>query len=511
MAYSSFSKCSSDTGGISVKNLCVSVPGKDLLKDVNLKIAYKKRYALVAPNGAGKTTLIQLISSREIPISEKISIVGVDQILEKTQKSCMSYVMDADAKHKRLLDKEERILQAIESEEITDEADLEELLEALGQVQIELDDRNESEMRASKILHGLGFTEEMKTGSASTLSGGWRMRLSLARALVMLPDILLLDEPTNHLDLRAVVWLENYLQTWKRTVIVITHDKDFIDNAATDILTIVNKQLIHVRGCYDDLIVILQQQQAQTAPKKGRISTPPAIHFDFGDCEYELPPSGSIQVSEVSFGYTKDNYVIHDLDMCINNASRVAVLGLNGSGKSTILKLISGELQPVKGEVKRHQKLRVACYGQHTVDDLATDQTSIGYLSGRHTNMDLTGLHKTLSLFGLAAVDRNRPLSNISGGQRSRVVLADIYLLKPHILILDEPTNHLDIVSIEALTKAIRAFPGGVILASHNSQLLRAVTGDLERSEVWSVESGRIFLEKQTYAEYRKKMLNDYT
>lgn len=507
MAYCSFSKCSSDTGGLSVKNLCVNVPGKELLKDVNLKIAYKKRYALVAPNGAGKTTLLHLILSRQIPINEKISIVGVDQILKNTEESCMSYIMNADAKHQRLLDKEERILQALEAEETTRE-DMDELLEALEDVQSKLCSRNESEMRASKILHGLGFSEQMKTGSASTLSGGWRMRLSLARALVMLPDILLLDEPTNHLDLRAIVWLEKYLQAWKKTVVVVTHDKDFIDNAATDILTIVQKQLVHVRGSYDDLIAILQQQQTHSA-KKGEIARSTALHFDFGNCEYELPPSGSIQVSSVSFGYVEDIQIISDLDMCINNASRVAVLGLNGSGKSTILKLISGELQPGQGEVKRHRKLRTACYGQHTVDDLATDQTSIDYLSARHTNTDLTTLHKTLSLFGLSAVDRNRRLSDISGGQRSRVILGDIYLLKPHILILDEPTNHLDIVSIDALAKALRVFPGGVILASHNSQLLTAVTEDSDRSEIWSVECGKISLERDTYARYRERMLTE--
>lgn len=324
------------------------------------------------------------------------------------------------------------------------------------------------------------------------------MRLSLARALVMLPDIMLLDEPTNHLDFKAVVWLEYYLQGWKKSLVVVTHDKDFIDNVATDILTIVDKRLLHCRGSYDDLVHTLTMSRTKQSYKP---------HFDFGDCPYDLPDSAAINVSNLTFSYVAGEVILKDIDMCLHNKSRIAVLGGNGTGKSTLLKIICGCLRPGSGLVQKHNKLRLSYYGQHVVDDLETESTPVQYISGRHSNANLTSVHKTLSLFGLAKEDRIRSMSKLSGGQRSRVIFADIYLQKPHLVILDEPTNHLDTLSIDALSTAIAKFEGGVVVASHNSQLLNAVTEDEDRSEVWFLENGEVYIEPGGFQKYKKDIM----
>lgn len=224
MAYCTFSRAATSPTDISLKGLSVFVPGKQLLIDVDLKLSFRKRYAIVAPNGAGKTVLMKLIATRQIPITIEKTIYLVDQILLHPSGTCLRYVIDADTRREDLRIEEEEILQAIESG--ADEQQLEDRLERLEHVQDLLSIVEDTKAKASKILSGLGFSEAMKNGPTESLSGGWRMRLSLARALLMSPDILLLDEPTNHLDFKSVVWLEKYLQiaSFPGGVILASHN-----------------------------------------------------------------------------------------------------------------------------------------------------------------------------------------------------------------------------------------------------------------------------------------------
>ncbi|KAL0440697.1 UNVERIFIED_CONTAM: ABC transporter F family member 4 [Sesamum radiatum] len=395
-----------------------------------------------------------------------------------------------------------------------------------------------AEAQASKILAGLGFSKDMQGRPTKSFSGGWRMRISLARALFVQPTLLLLDEPTNHLDLRAVLWLEEYLCRWKKTLVVVSHDRDFLNTVCNEIIHLHDMKLHFYRGNFDDFesgyeqrrkemnkkFEIYDKQEAAKnkgkgkadeddplpeAPQKWRDYT---VEFHFPEPTELTPPL--LQLIEVSFSYPgRNDFRLSNVDVGIDMGTRVAIVGPNGAGKSTLLNLLAGDIVPTEGEVRKSQKLRIGRYSQHFVDLLTMDETPVQYLLRLHPDQE--GLSKQeavrakLGKFGLPSHNHLTPIAKLSGGQKARVVFTSISMSKPHILLLDEPTNHLDMQSIDALADALDEFTGGVVLVSHDSRLISRVCEDEEKSEIWVVENGTVEAFPGSFEEYKEELIKE--
>ncbi|KAJ9675235.1 hypothetical protein PVL29_024260 [Vitis rotundifolia] len=386
----------------------------------------------------------------------------------------------------------------------------------------------------------------MQGCATQSFSGGWRMRISLARALFVQPTLLLLDEPTNHLDLMAVLWLEEYLCRWKKTLVVVSHDRDFLNTVCSEIIHLHDQKLHFYNRNFDDFESGYEQRRKEMNKKfeihdeqvkaakrtgieskasknktKGKVDDdepPPeapkklrdySVEFHFPKPIELTPPL--LQLIEVSFSYpNREDFRLSDVNVDIDMGTHVAIVGPNGAGKSTLLNLLAGDLVPMEGEVQRSQKLRIGRYSQHFVDLLKMDETSVQYLLRLH--LDQEGLSKQeavrakLGKFGLPSHNHLTPIMKLSGGQKARVVFTSISMSKPHILPLDEPTNHLDMQSIDALADALDEFSGGVVLVSHDSRLISRVCKDEERSEIWVVENGTVSSFSKSFEEYKEEL-----
>ncbi|MBA0548598.1 hypothetical protein Golax_016498 [Gossypium laxum] len=549
---------------ITIDNFSVSARGKELLKNASVKISHGKRYGLVGPNGMGKSTLLKLLAWRKIPVPKNIDVLLVEQEVVGDDRTALQAVVSANEELIRLRE-EVAALQNSSASNGEDENDLngddagERLAELYEKLQILGSDA--AEAQASKILAGLGFTKAMQGRPTRSFSGGWRMRISLARALFVQPTLLLLDEPTNHLDLRAVLWLEEYLYRWKKTLVVVSHDRDFLNTVCTEIIHLHDMKLQFYRGNFDDFESGYEQRRKEMNKKfeiyekqvkaakrsgnrvqqekvkdrakfaaakeaaknkgKGKIDEDdrPAeapkkwrdysVEFHFPEPTELTPPL--LQIMNVSFSYpNREDFRLSDVDLGIDMGTRVAIVGPNGAGKSTLLNLIAGDLVPTEGEVRRSQKLRIGRYSQHFVDLLTMEETPVQYLLRLHPDQE--GLSKQeavrakLGKFGLPSHNHLTPIAKLSGGQKARVVFTSISMSKPHILLLDEPTNHLDMQSIDALADALDEFTGGVVLVSHDSRLISRVCEDEEKSQIWVVDNGTVNTFPGTFEDYKDEL-----
>ncbi|CAI9111325.1 OLC1v1011527C1 [Oldenlandia corymbosa var. corymbosa] len=547
---------------ITVDSFSVSARGKELLKNASVKIAHGKRYGLVGPNGKGKSTLLKLLAWRKIPVPKNIDVLLVEQEVVADDRTALEAVVSANEELVQLR-------QEVASLQNTSSSSADDLDDDAGEKLAELYEKLEllgsdaAESQASKILAGLGFTKEMQARATKSFSGGWRMRISLARALFIQPTLLLLDEPTNHLDLRAVLWLEEYLCRWKKTLVVVSHDRDFLNSVCGEIIHLHDMKLHYYRGNFDDFESGYEQrrkeankkaevhekviQKAKTgtrvqlekvkerakhnaakeaskrkgkdkddddepkpeAPQKWRDYT---VEFHFPEPTELTPPL--LQLIEVSFSYpNREDFRLSNVDVGIDMGTRVAIVGPNGAGKSTLLNLLAGDLVPSEGEVRRSQKLRIGRYSQHFLDLLKMDETPVQYLLRLHPDQE--GMSKQeavrakLGKFGLPSHNHLTPIAKLSGGQKARVVFTSISMSKPHILLLDEPTNHLDMQSIDALAEALDEFTGGVVLVSHDSRLISHVCADEERSQIWIVENGTVETFPGSFDEYKEELLTE--
>ncbi|GAB2222292.1 hypothetical protein Drorol1_Dr00013504 [Drosera rotundifolia] len=548
---------------ITIENFSVSARGIELLKNTSLKISHGKRYGLVGPNGKGKSTLLKLLAWRKIPVPKNIDVLMVEQEVVGDDKTALQAVVSANEELVKLRSEVDSLQNSSSNadENGNDEAgeklaELYDKLEALGS--------DAAEAQASKILAGLGFTKDMQARPTKSFSGGWRMRISLARALFMQPTLLLLDEPTNHLDLRAVLWLEEYLCRWKKTLIVVSHDRDFLNTVCNEIIHLHDLKLHLYRGNFDefekgyeqrrkemtkkyeeyvkqmkaakksgnqaaqqkvkDRAKFAAEKEASRSKAKGKIDEDEpveeaprkwhdySVEFHFPEPTELTPPL--LQLIEVSFSYpNRDDFRLSNVDVGIDMGTRVAIVGPNGAGKSTLLNLLAGDLVPTEGEVRRSQKLRIGRYSQHFVDLLTMEETPVHYLLRLHPVQE--GLSKQeavrakLGKFGLPSNNHLTPIVKLSGGQKARVVFTSISMSNPHILLLDEPTNHLDMQSIDALADALEEFEGGVILVSHDSRLISRVCDDEEKSQIWVVEDGTVRFFDGTFDEYKEELLQE--
>ncbi|GBF96295.1 ABC transporter F family member [Raphidocelis subcapitata] len=555
---------------IKVHSLTIRAKGKLLLENTSLTITAGRRYGLVGPNGRGKSTLLKLLARRQIPVPGDIDVLLVEQEVVGSEQSALQAVVAADVELVALRLEEAKLTEDLAADPHPPGLDVDAASARLNEVYEALNERSSAtaESRASKILHGLGFTPAMQTRPTSSFSGGWRMRISLARALYIQPTLLLLDEPTNHLDLRAVLWLEEYLTRWKKTLVVVSHDRDFLNSVTTDIIHLHDLNLHFYRGNFAQFEEMYEQKrrevnkafdryekQLKAAKAKGQsnkqsqekvgrahaqkvkgkagkrdgmggdeasgsaAANAPQKWSDY-QVEFHFPlptdlgSNSLMQLMDADFKYPgREDFGLVNVNIGIDMGSRVAIVGPNGAGKTTLMNLLSGDLEPTAGESRRSPKLRVGRYNQHFVDALSMDVNPVEYLMTKYPQSGLKpeAVRAILGKFGLSGHHHLVPIVKLSGGQKARVVFAGICLSQPHILLLDEPTNHLDMQSIDALCDAVEEFGGGVVVISHDAQLLSRLCADEERSQVWIVDNGEITPYDGDFEDYRDELTKEIT
>lgn len=541
---------------IKVDNIDISIGGLRILSDTDLTLAYGRRYGLVGQNGIGKSTLLRALSRREVNIPTHISILHVEQEITGDDTSALQAVLDADVWRKHLLRELEKVtkeLAEIESERATladtsgDAARLDKqregLDQTLGDIQSKLAEMesDKAESRAASILAGLGFSPERQQFPTKSFSGGWRMRLALARALFCEPDLLLLDEPSNMLDVPSITFLSNYLQGYPSTVLVVSHDRAFLNEVATDIIHQHSERLDYYKGANFDSFYATKEERRKTAKReydnqmvqrahlqafidkfrynaaksseaqsrikkleKMPVLQPPeaeyTVKFNFGDVEKLSPPI--IQMQNVSFTYNKDKpSILKNVDLDVQLDSRIGIVGPNGAGKTTALKLLIGALQPTSGIVSAHARLRLAYFAQHHVDALDLNTSPVGFMAARFPGRSDEEYRRHLGAFGITGMLGLQKMELLSGGQKSRVAFACLSLQNPHVLVLDEPSNHLDIEAMDALSEALRNFGGGVVLVSHDVDTIAKVC-----SSLWICDNGTIENYAGTIHDYKKRI-----
>ncbi|XP_010651804.1 ABC transporter F family member 1 [Vitis vinifera] len=505
---------------IRIESLSVTFHGHDLIVDTELELNYGRRYGLLGLNGCGKSTLLTAIGCRELPIPEHMDIHHLTREIEASDMSALEAVISCDEERLKL-EKEAEVLAA------QDDGGG----EALDRVyeRLEAMDASTAEKRAAEILFGLGFNKTMQAKKTQDFSGGWRMRIALARALFMNPTILLLDEPTNHLDLEACVWLEETLKNFDRILVVVSHSQDFLNGVCTNIIHMQNRKLKLYTGNYDqyvqtraeleenqmkqykweqDQIASMKEyiarfghgsaklaRQAQSKEKtlakmeRGglteKVVRDKILVFRFTDVG-KLPPP-VLQFVEVTFGYTPDNLIYKNIDFGVDLDSRIALVGPNGAGKSTLLKLMTGDLFPIDGMVRRHNHLRIAQFHQHLTEKLDLEMSALLYMMREYPGNEEEKMRAAIGKFGLTGKAQVMPMKNLSDGQRSRVIFAWLAYRQPHMLLLDEPTNHLDIETIDSLAEALNEWDGGLVLVSHDFRLINQVA-----QEIWVCENQKV-------------------
>ena len=498
---------------------------KLLLENASLTVHSGHKVGLIGANGSGKTSLFALIRGElsqdkgEWSIPPGWVIAHVAQEAAPADTTAIDYVLDGD-----------RELRAIESALAVAQADEAADAHAGGEHLAELHHRFEiidgysARARAAMLLSGLGFSADRHNDPVSTFSGGWRMRLNLAQALMCRSDLLLLDEPTNHLDLDAVLWLEDWLERYPGTLLLITHDRDFLDAVVGEIVHLDQRRLKHYTGNYAQfereraLALALQQsayvkQQKQIAHLRSyidrfrakatkakqaqsriktleRMEVIAAAHVDSPfSFELEAHPTSArqlLKLDRATLGYG-NTAVLENVDWAILAGERIGLLGPNGAGKSTLLRAIAGELVPLSGSRLAAAGLRIGYFAQHQVEQLRLAESAMWHMRRLEPGTRDQELRDFLGSFDFRGERATSPVQDFSGGEKARLTLALLARQKPNLLLLDEPTNHLDIDMREALTEALQDYTGALIVVAHDRHLLRA-TAD----ELWLVDDGEV-------------------
>ncbi|XP_044529661.1 ATP-binding cassette sub-family F member 1 isoform X1 [Gracilinanus agilis] len=529
---------------IKLEKFSISAHGKELFVNADLYIVAGRRYGLVGPNGKGKTTLLKHIANRALSIPPNIDVLLCEQEVVADETPAVQAVLRADTKRLKLLEEEKRLQGRLEQGDDAAAEKLEKVYEELRAMGAAA-----AEAKARRILAGLGFDPEMQNRPTQKFSGGWRMRVSLARALFMEPTLLMLDEPTNHLDLNAVIWLNNYLQGWRKTLLIVSHDQGFLDDVCTDIIHLDAQRLHYYRGNYMTFKKMYQQKQkellkqyekqekklkelkaggkstkqaekqtkealtrkqqkcrrknqdeeAQEAPELLKRPKEYIVRFTFPDPPPLSPPV--LGLHGVTFGYEGQKPLFKNLDFGIDMDSRICIVGPNGVGKSTLLLLLTGKLTPTQGEMRKNHRLKIGFFNQQYAEQLRMEETATEYLQ-RGFNLPYQDARKCLGRFGLESHAHTIQICKLSGGQKARVVFAELACREPDVLILDEPTNNLDIESIDALGEAINEYKGAVIVVSHDARLITETN-----CQLWVVEEQSVSQIDGDFEDYKREVL----
>lgn len=533
---------------ISLQNVTLRRGATILLEKVNWTIYPNQRIGLIGANGSGKTSLFTMLLKKlepdvgDITFPKQLKLAHVAQETEASEQAAIEFVLDGDEELQALMHELSIAEQAHDGMRI---AQLHEKLHVI--------DAYTATSRAAQLLIGLGFPHDDHAKPISAFSGGWRVRLNLARALMCRSDILLLDEPTNHLDLDAVLWLEQWIKNYAGTLLLISHDRDFLDQTVTSIAHITNKNLKLYTGNYstfeslraNELLVqqaAFEKQQKKLAHMQSfvnrfkakaskakqaqsrlkaiekmelvcAVQTESPFEFEFHNADYCPNPLLALHHAKISYG---DKVVMRNLDFSITPKDRIAILGPNGAGKSSIIKLLAGELPATNEARVTANGLKIGYFAQHQVDHLNLDDTPLNHLreiAGKTADVDL---RKFLGGFDFSGDTVTTPIRQFSGGEKSRLALALIIWQKPNLLLLDEPTNHLDLEMRNALSIALQEYEGAMILVSHDRFLVRSTTdtlwlaadgelnpfdGDLDDYQRWLLD----YRKQQSSSEANKK------
>ncbi|MGZ2430005.1 ABC-F family ATP-binding cassette domain-containing protein [Rhizobium redzepovicii] len=514
---------------ITLTDISARIAGRLLLDNASISLPSGTKAGLVGRNGAGKSTLFRVITgdlgseTGSVSIPKAARIGQVAQEAPATEQSLIEIVLSAD---------KERAALVAEAETATDPHRIAEIQMRLVDI-----DAHSAEARAASILAGLGFDQAAQARPASSFSGGWRMRVALAAVLFSEPDLLLLDEPTNYLDLEGTLWLEDYVRRYPHTVIIISHDRDLLNNAVNAIVHLDQKKLTFYRGGYDQFerqkaeadelqtkakakndaarkhlqsfidrfkAKASKARQAQSRVKAlERMGTVAAVIEDhvqpitFPEPEKQ-PASPIVAIQSGAVGYEPGNPILKNLNLRIDNDDRIALLGSNGNGKSTFAKFISGRLARESGEVKLAPSLKIGFFAQHQLDDLIPEQSPVEHVRRLMPGAPEPKVRARVAQMGLATEKMATAAKDLSGGEKARLLMGLAAFNAPNLLILDEPTNHLDIDSRRALIEALNDYEGAVILISHDRHLIEATVDRL-----WLVNDGTVTTFEGDMDEYR--------
>ncbi|MBB4142577.1 ABC-F family ATP-binding cassette domain-containing protein [Rhizobium rhizoryzae] len=503
---------------ITITDLSARVAGRLLLDHASVSLPTGTKAGLVGRNGAGKSTLFRVITGEMASESGSVSLpknARIGQVAQEapgTEDPLIEIVLAADKERTALLK---------EAEAATDPNRIAEIQMRLVDI-----DAHSAEARAASILAGLGFDAEAQARPASSFSGGWRMRVALAAVLFSQPDLLLLDEPTNYLDLEGTLWLEDYVRRYPHTVVIISHDRDLLNNAVNAIVHLDQKKLTFYRGGYDSFerqkaendelqmkakakndaarkhlqsfidrfrAKATKARQAQSRIKAlERMGTVAAVIEDhvqpitFPEPEKQ-PSSPIVAIDKGVVGYEPDKPILKGINLRIDNDDRIALLGSNGNGKSTFAKFISGRLEAQSGNLRVAPNLKIGFFAQHQLDDLIPEQSPADHVRRLMPDQPEAKVRARVAQMGLATEKMDTAAKDLSGGEKARLLMGLAAFHAPNLLILDEPTNHLDIDSRRALIEALNDYNGAVILISHDRHLIEATVDRL-----WLVNGGTV-------------------
>jgi len=515
-----------------INDLTYRIAGRTLFDAATVHVAAGQRVGLVGRNGTGKSTLFKLILNElhadggSISIRPRAKLGQVSQDAPDGEESLIACVLAYDPERTALLD---------EAETSHDGHRLAEIHERLDAI-----DAHSAPARAAAILAGLGFDAEAQNRPVKSFSGGWRMRVALAGALFSRPDLLLLDEPTNHLDLEATLWLQNYLSSYPGTLVVISHDREMLNEVVDRIVHIDQLKLVAYGGNYDRFEQVRREKielaakaaskqldqrrklqafidrfrakatkaaQAQSRVKMLERLGPPIsviedrpVSFDFPDPEPLSPPVIAIEKGQA--GYAPGKAVLKNLSLRIDMEDRIALLGANGNGKSTLAKVLSGRLALLDGSLQKSPKLKIGYFAQHQTEELRLDATPFDHMAELMPMATEPKVRAQLGRFGFEQDRADVKVASLSGGEKARLLFALMSRDAPHLMILDEPTNHLDIDSREALVSALNAYEGAVVLISHDPHMI-----ELAADRLWLVADGAVKDFDGDLAAYRKLLL----
>ena len=518
---------------LSLSKISYAIEGKPLFENASATIPTGHKVGIVGRNGTGKTTLFKLIKGDlaldggQIEVPSYFRIGGVEQEAPASADSLLDTVLAAD---------EERTSLLAEAETTQDANRIADIYQRLGDI-----DAYSAEARASAILAGLGFTFEAQQRPCHDFSGGWRMRVALAAVLFSQPDLLLLDEPTNYLDLEGAFWLEQFLAKYQKTSLIISHDRELLNKSVTGILHLSQQELTYYTGSYDQFDserrAKLEQQsamkrkqdaqrahiqsfvdrfrakaskarQAQSRLKQLEKMQPIAALSENAVAGFSFPTPAALRpplvvIDKGQVGYD-EKAVLSRLNLRLDSDDRIALLGANGEGKSTLSKLLADRLPLMAGDVQKSSKLRVGFFAQHQLDELREGESAYQHISRLRPDDSEKHLRTRLGAAGFNNDIVDMAVEKLSGGQKARLLMLIATIDAPHILILDEPTNHLDIESREALVLALNDYEGAVILVSHDTHLVESVADRL-----WLVKDGAVTSFDGDMDDYKKLILQN--